>query len=106
VDLRRYIRHAEPSGVTGVYEAAQSDGLPALRAHVRGARHGPATPLLPASAMPAGRLSQRKASTSGRPVSNAHDTGVDGLPLLDSDWDYGEATLRLKAHRAYERRER
>lgn len=35
-------------------------------------------------------------------IPKAEIDGVDGLPLLDSDWNYGEATLRLKAHRAYE----
>lgn len=35
-------------------------------------------------------------------IPEAEVDGMDGLPLIDSDWDWAEQTRRLIAHRAYE----
>jgi hypothetical protein len=35
-------------------------------------------------------------------IPEAEVQGMDGLPLIDSDWDWAEQTRRLIAHRAYE----
>jgi len=37
-------------------------------------------------------------------IPEAEVHGMDGVPLIDSDWDWAEQTRKLIAHRAYEDR--